>query len=104
MTCGKPKSACQSVVSAGCALVPSPPDSWAWRWDMIRTLVGADRHREPELFDQMYRARAAMFHDRLRWKVRVRHGWEIDRYDEAEDPVYLVAVGLNGRLTGSLRL
>jgi len=71
---------------------------------MTRTLVRADRDREPELFDQMYRARAAVFHDRLRWNVRVRDGWEIDRYDEAEDPIYLVTVGPNGRLTGSLRL
>jgi acyl homoserine lactone synthase len=71
---------------------------------MVRTLVRADHSRESELFDQMYRARAAVFHDRLRWNVRVRDGWEIDRYDEAEDPVYLVTVGPNGRLTGSLRL
>jgi N-acyl-L-homoserine lactone synthetase len=71
---------------------------------MIRTLTGTSRDVEPEAFDQMFRARAAVFHDRLRWDVEVRDGREIDRYDEEHDPLYLVSVDSCGRLTGSLRL
>jgi N-acyl-L-homoserine lactone synthetase len=72
--------------------------------DMIRTLTGASRDAEPEAFDQMFRARASVFHDRLGWDVEVRNGREIDRYDEEHDPLYLVSVDSRGRLTGSLRL
>ncbi|EJZ19011.1 autoinducer synthesis protein [Rhizobium sp. Pop5] len=55
-------------------------------------------------FDEMFRARAAVFRDRLGWQVDVRDEWERDRYDETEDPVYLVTQWPSGALTGSLRL
>lgn len=71
---------------------------------MIRVLTNADRNDEPDLFRQMYRARAAIFADRLGWNVKVTDGYEIDRYDTEHDPVYLVSDDGNGRLTGSLRL
>ena len=71
---------------------------------MIRALTNADRNVEPDLFRQMYRARAAIFADRLGWNVKVSDGYEIDRYDIDHGPVYLVSGDGNGRLTGSLRL
>lgn len=71
---------------------------------MIRILTTADRAANPGLFDQMFRARAAVFHDRLGWDVTVRDGWEIDHYDENEEPVYLVLMEEQKRLIGSLRL
>ncbi len=71
---------------------------------MIKILTKADRNACPALFDVMYRARARHFHDRLGWTVKVRDGWEIDRYDEVEDPVYLMALDQAGRATGSLRI
>jgi acyl homoserine lactone synthase len=52
----------------------------------------------------MYRARAAVFHDRLGWNVRVRDGREIDRCDTGENPVYLLSLDGDGKSTGSLRL
>jgi N-acyl-L-homoserine lactone synthetase len=70
---------------------------------MITILTNRDRERSVELFDQMFRSRALVFHERLRWKVIVRDGWEIDRYDD-EDPVYLLSVDENGEHQGSLRL
>jgi N-acyl-L-homoserine lactone synthetase len=70
---------------------------------MIKSLTSGDRASCPEIFDEMFRARAAVFSDRLRWNVDVRNGREIDRYDE-EDPVYLVSLDNDGRTTGSLRL
>lgn len=71
---------------------------------MIRILTTADRPVSPGLFDQMFRARAAVFHDRLGWDVTVRDGWEIDHYDENEEPIYLVLSEETDRLAGSLRL
>ncbi len=71
---------------------------------MIRVLTNADGDANPDLFQQMYRARAAIFAGRMGWKVTVTDGCEIDRYDIDHDPVYLVCLNETGRLTGSLRL
>ncbi len=71
---------------------------------MIKILSGADRARFPQVFDQVFRARAAIFKDRLGWEVDVENGWEIDRYDRCDDTVYLVSSDADGHLTGSLRL
>lgn len=71
---------------------------------MAHILTNADRELVHEQFDQMFRARAAVFHHRLNWNVSLRDEWEIDRYDDEEDPVYLVTTSQTGSLTGSLRL
>jgi N-acyl-L-homoserine lactone synthetase len=71
---------------------------------MITILTNADRATNPQLFEQMFRGRAAVFHDRLRWEVLVREGLEFDRYDEEEDPVYVVAIDEREVVVGSLRL
>jgi N-acyl-L-homoserine lactone synthetase len=71
---------------------------------MIKILTNADKPAFGELFDQMFRARAAVFHDRLGWNVNVRQGMEYDRYDEEEDPAYVVSMDEQGSHLGSLRL
>lgn len=71
---------------------------------MIDILTNADRDARPDAFDAMFRARAAVFHDRLGWAVTVHDGWEKDRYDRHEDPVYVVTTDAEHRLTGSLRV
>lgn len=71
---------------------------------MILAIEGVDRHASPDLFDQMFRMRAAVFSDRLGWEVAVVDGREIDRFD-AEDPLYLLAVDdLTQELKGAVRL
>jgi N-acyl-L-homoserine lactone synthetase len=70
---------------------------------MITILTSADRQTRPQLFDQMFRGRALVFHDRLGWDVNVLDGWETDRYDD-EEPVYLVSTDTVGNMLGSLRL
>jgi N-acyl-L-homoserine lactone synthetase len=72
--------------------------------DMLRILTKDMLETDRPAFDNMFRARAAVFRDRLGWQVDVRDRWERDRYDEAEDPVYLVTQRPSGTLTGSLRL
>lgn len=72
---------------------------------MIKVLTAFERRDcDAWLFDAMFRARAAVFHERLGWNVCVRDGREIDRYDETTDPVYIVSLDNDGQPTGSLRL
>ncbi|MBR1139497.1 MAG: acyl-homoserine-lactone synthase [Bradyrhizobium sp.] len=71
---------------------------------MIEILTRADEPRVPAWFDQMFRGRAKVFHERLRWRVVVRDGREMDRYDEHERTIYLMAIDTAGQVVGSLRL
>lgn len=58
----------------------------------------------PDLAEQMYRDRATQFQERLGWSLNVdAKGRELDRYD-AENPLYLIVSGEDGRHHGSTRL
>ena len=71
---------------------------------MILAIEGVDRHSYADLFEQMFRMRAAVFSDRLGWDVSVVDGREIDRFD-AGDPLYLLCVDeLTQELRGAVRL
>lgn len=71
---------------------------------MILAIEGVYRRAYPDLFDQMFRMRAAVFLDRLGWDVTVVDGKEIDRFDD-EDPLYLLCVDeLTQELKGAVRL
>lgn len=71
---------------------------------MIFAIEGVDRHDYSELFDHMFRMRAAVFADRLGWDVTVVDGKEFDRFDD-EDPLYLLCVDeLTNDLKGAVRL
>ena len=71
---------------------------------MILAIEGVDHHLHQELFDQMFRMRAAVFSERLGWEVNVVDGKEVDRFD-AEDPLYLLCVDeVTQELKGAVRL
>ena len=74
---------------------------------MLNMIVVVQQHNSGQyrsLLNQMFRLRARVFHDRLRWKVQVTDGMEIDKYD-SEDPVYVLYTDEEQRqLIGSLRL
>jgi N-acyl-L-homoserine lactone synthetase len=70
---------------------------------MIKILTNGDKEQSAELFGQMFKSRAHVFHERLRWKVTVKDGLETDRYDD-EDPVYLLSLDESSHVQGSLRL
>lgn len=55
------------------------------------------------LLDQMHRFRARAFKDRRGWRVDVNDGREMDRFD-AQDVVYFIVTGNDGRHVASLRL
>lgn len=71
---------------------------------MITVIEGVDRDHHRALINAMFRMRAAVFADRLKWDVTVSNGMEIDRFD-AEDPLYLLSVDeRTGALHGGVRL
>ena len=69
---------------------------------MIRFYQGRDRNRFGRDTDQMFRLRARQFHDRLRWNVSVKDGWETDAFDDM-NPLYLVSRSDTGEVAGTLR-
>jgi acyl homoserine lactone synthase len=71
---------------------------------MIRNLTNADQPQHGELLRQMFQGRALAFHERLAWDVVVRDGMERDRYDDRENPTYILAINHDGCVVGSLRL
>ena len=71
---------------------------------MIVVVEPHNIHRYPHLIDEMFRLRARIFNDRLKWDVNIIEGRERDRFDE-EKPVYLIYTDEEGReVKGSLRL
>lgn len=71
---------------------------------MIEVIETADLERRSDIIDQMYRMRARVFHDILKWDVSVQNGRERDLFDDI-DPLYLVSLCENtGVLQGSVRL
>lgn len=51
----------------------------------------------------MHEIRKRTFYDRLHWQVKTLRGCEIDEFD-ALNPLYLVSIGPDGAIHGSLRL
>ena len=71
---------------------------------MIVVIEQYNAHKYTRLMDQMFQMRARVFHDRLRWDVKVVEGSERDKYDD-EGPVYLIYTDDRMReVKGSLRL
>jgi len=71
---------------------------------MIKLLQGFQRPEYPDLFATMFRHRKSVFCDQKKWDVKIVDGeFEIDEFDR-EDTVYLMALGEDGRLVGSVRL
>ncbi len=71
---------------------------------MIVVVEPYNAHLNVDLTDQMFRLRARVFRDRLKWDVEVKDGKERDKYDN-EAPVYIIyADEISRRVKGSLRL
>ena len=71
---------------------------------MIVVIEQYNAHKYSNLMDEMFRLRARVFRDRLRWDVQVVDGKERDKYDD-EGPVYLIYTDDEAReVKGSLRL
>jgi N-acyl-L-homoserine lactone synthetase len=71
---------------------------------VIVVIENQNAHKYSELMDEMFRLRARIFQDRLRWDVQVVDGLERDRYDDA-GPVYVIYADDDGRkVKGCLRL
>src|SRR5580704_10498661 len=71
---------------------------------MIVVIEPHNASRYSNLLDEMFRLRARVFRDRLRWDVQVADGKERDKYDD-EGPVYLIYADEESlKVKGSLRL
>ena len=70
---------------------------------MIRLVPGSHRADFPQEIAQMHEIRKRTFHDRLHWQVKTLRNWEIDEFD-ALNPLYLLSIGDDGNVRGSLRL
>ena len=51
----------------------------------------------------MHEIRKRVFRDRLNWQVKTLRSWEFDEFD-ALNPLYLISIGDDGNVRGSLRL
>lgn len=70
---------------------------------MLRYIHADELLRYPRLAKSMFNDRAAQFHDRLNWDVRVdANGDEYDEYD-ALNPLYVIWEQANGMHGGSMR-
>lgn len=71
---------------------------------MIILAEQQDYLKHSDLLSKMFRLRARVFHEKLKWNVIVRDGMERDKYDD-EGPAYLISTDRTGkRVVGSLRL
>ena len=70
---------------------------------MIRLIHGSHRAEFPQEVAQMHEIRKRVFRDRLNWQVKTLRSWEIDEFD-ALNPLYLISIGDDGNVRGSLRL
>ncbi len=71
---------------------------------MILVIEPHNASEHSNLIDEMFRLRARVFYDHLRWDVHVVDGKERDKYDD-EGPVYLIhADDEKQKVKGSLRL
>lgn len=71
---------------------------------MIVVVEQHNAHKYSDLIEQMFRLRARVFRDRLKWDVQVADGKERDKYDD-EGPVYLIYTDdEQGVVKGSMRL
>ncbi len=71
---------------------------------MIVVVQEYNAHEHARLIDQMFRLRARVFGERLKWDVDVVDGRERDRFDDLA-PVYLIHTDETGQeVRGSLRL
>ena len=71
---------------------------------MIRIFNGMDRKSRPDETAEIFRLRKRVFHDVLKWDVRITGDQEIDSFDDA-NPLYVTSISpANGKMRGALRL
>ncbi len=71
---------------------------------MIFNVYASELARHEGLAEQMFRMRARVFKDRLRWDVNVNDGMERDLYDDM-DPLYVMSIDdRSGLLRGAVRI
>ena len=71
---------------------------------MIRIFNGLERSIYPKETAEIFRLRKRVFHDTLKWDVKIRGDQEYDEFDEA-NPLYVASISpTDGSVRGALRL
>ncbi|MCP4319406.1 MAG: autoinducer synthase [Hyphomicrobiales bacterium] len=71
---------------------------------MIRIFNGLERNIYPNETAEIFRLRKRVFHDTLKWDVKIARDQEIDEYDDA-NPLYVASISpISGKVRGALRL
>ncbi|MEX3009469.1 acyl-homoserine-lactone synthase [Hoeflea sp. TYP-13] len=71
---------------------------------MIRIFNGLDRKIHPEETAEIFRLRKRVFHDSLKWDVKITGDQELDEFDSA-NPLYVASISpATGKMRGALRL
>ncbi|MCP1196473.1 hypothetical protein NKW84_11470 [Acetobacter senegalensis] len=71
---------------------------------MIKVFSYEDRWLHHETYNNMLKARASVFQDRLKWDVCVKNGREEDDYDRKYNPLYIVSERPDGSHATSMRV
>jgi len=69
---------------------------------LLHFIEEAHRHQYRYLLDQYFRLRKRVFHDQLKWEVRVTGDMELDIYDRMPN-VYILSTSPSGQVLGGLR-
>lgn len=70
---------------------------------MLHAVTSTNAALYRQELEDMFRLRHRVFAERMGWEVHATEGLERDRFDEL-DPVYLIYLGDDGHVEGSLRL
>lgn len=71
---------------------------------MIKIFRHNQRHEHLKSYDQMLKARAIVFGERLGWDVNVIDGKEEDEFDREHNPLYFIAERPDGSHATSMRI
>lgn len=71
---------------------------------MIKVFTFSERMKNYRTYENMVRARADVFHTRMRWDVKIEHEREEDEYDRQYNPLYIVVERPDGSHATSIRL
>lgn len=71
---------------------------------MIKVFTYSERMKNYNSYENMVKARAHVFHERLNWEVEVINGREEDEYDRLYNPLYIISERSDGSHAASIRL
>ncbi len=69
---------------------------------MILVIDALNKHKFPDIMEEMFKLRARVFGDRMGWDVSIKNGMERDQFDNM-DPSYAVGLNDEGEVVSCVR-